>query len=481
MSELSVCASGLQCRCLQICAFMFCFPQHNKVLEVANDYKVVVVSSAGNSPGGSIVEEYNVPCSRSEVICVGAIDKNGMRKNYSHYGPYVDIWAPAGYVSTVNQDSYHRPNDNDDYGMDELSMFDGTSCATPWVAGIVAMMKALNRDLKTDEVRTILQATAHSSIDPLVTPGYVDALAALKMAKPNLPPTVVITEPSARTGYGQVTFSATVDDPELLLFNPWEGDPFELTVVFSSNLEGQLCQNTYAGTTFSCAGALSQLGKHTIHALVTDPFGAQGTDTLELEVVNTPPSARITYPLSRETYLGSQTVTFTGEAYDLEQSNTDILLFWESSIDGNLGSGPSLSTTLTLGTHTITLTAEDENGLTGTDSITISVIVSDGRPIVTILSPSNLQSFNSPVTFRGQAEDPEDGMLTGPNLVWTSDKSPYNLGTGTQVTVDDLQGLDCSCNDSGCGFATHTIILTATDSDWNTGSASIKILVGRIC
>ena len=65
-----------------------------------------------------------------------------------------------------------------------------------------------------------------------------------------------------------------------------------------------------------------------------------------------------------------------------------------------------------------------------------------------------------PITFAGQALDPQDGTLTGPSLVWTSDKEGM-FGTG--------ETFDKALNVVG----THIITLTATDSDKNVGSDSI--------
>ncbi|MFH1933703.1 MAG: S8 family serine peptidase [Pseudomonadota bacterium] len=87
-------------------------------------------------------------------------------------------------------------------------------------------------------------------------------------------------------------------------------------------------------------------------------------------------------------------------------------------------------------------------------------------PTATITSPTNGDSFTEgdEITFAGTATDPEDGQLTGNSLIWTSDKDGQ-IGTGQSFTKSNL-----SVN-------THTITLTAKDSEGATGTDSITITV----
>ena len=95
----------------------------------------------------------------------------------------------------------------------------------------------------------------------------------------------------------------------------------------------------------------------------------------------------------------------------------------------------------------------------------------DGNTTLTanITSPSNGSTYNEgdTITFNGTGSDPEDGTLTGASLVWTS-SIDSNIGTGTSFTRDDLT----------CG--THTITLTATDSDEMTGTDSVTLTINYL-
>ncbi len=87
------------------------------------------------------------------------------------------------------------------------------------------------------------------------------------------------------------------------------------------------------------------------------------------------------------------------------------------------------------------------------------------NPIVTITSPSDLDTFASGATisFAGSALDTEDGPLTG-SLVWSSD-TDGQIGTGGSFTAVLSDG-------------SHDITAAVTDSGGRTGSATIHITVG---
>ena len=51
---------------------------------------------------------------------------------------------------------------------------------------------------------------------------------------------------------------------------------------------------------------------------------------------------------------------FNGTAYDFKDGElNETSLSWTSSLDGSLGTGEKVNVTLSIGTHTITLTATD--------------------------------------------------------------------------------------------------------------------------
>ena len=86
------------------------------------------------------------------------------------------------------------------------------------------------------------------------------------------------------------------------------------------------------------------------------------------------PVVAITAPVDGSTSVSGDVVTFTGTATDPEDGDLSASLSWTSSLDGPIGSGASFETSsLSVGTHTITASATDSGANTAMELITIHV------------------------------------------------------------------------------------------------------------
>lgn len=105
-------------------------------------------------------------------------------------------------------------------------------------------------------------------------------------------------------------------------------------------------------------------------------------------------------------------------------------------------------------------------------------VVGVGEPTAIILSPQQGDSFapDTMVTLQGEGIDPEDGTLSGPDLMWFSDRDGF-LGSGTSIQVI-LSGPDVACSPE---YVSHTITLRVTDSDGHQATQQIVVSVGRPC
>jgi len=90
--------------------------------------------------------------------------------------------------------------------------------------------------------------------------------------------------------------------------------------------------------------------------------------------VNLAPVVSILAPADGTSVEPGDSVTFSGSANDAEDGDISASLDWSSNLDGSIGSGSSFSTTsLSEGDHTITASATDSGGLTGSAIITLTV------------------------------------------------------------------------------------------------------------
>lgn len=117
-----------------------------------------IVAAAGNE---SADVANATPASCMGLIAVAATDRNGELARYSNFGPGIEISAPGGDVqqpgggvlSTVDLGT--RTPQGDGY-----ASYNGTSMATPHVAGVVALMLSVDPGLTPSEVLAKLQVSA---------------------------------------------------------------------------------------------------------------------------------------------------------------------------------------------------------------------------------------------------------------------------------------------------------------------------------
>ena len=129
-------------------------------IEGANARGTTVVVAAGNSNADA--SKYS-PASCPGAIAVAAVGRNGGRASYSNFGSVVAIAAPGGdskaagngVLSTLNAGSKGP-------GADAYALYQGTSMATPHVAGVVALLYSIKPTITPAEVKTALTSTARA-------------------------------------------------------------------------------------------------------------------------------------------------------------------------------------------------------------------------------------------------------------------------------------------------------------------------------
>jgi len=151
----------------------------------AHSRQVVIVASAGNASSPFL----SYPAAYWEVISVGATDHEDRLADFSNYGPAVDVVAPGGDSggSPVGNSILSLLATNTSKGTPLNAYYTrwrGTSFTSPFVAGVVALMRSQRTNLWNEYIRQILRSTA----DDIMSPGWdwqasygrVNALAALQ-------------------------------------------------------------------------------------------------------------------------------------------------------------------------------------------------------------------------------------------------------------------------------------------------------------
>lgn len=139
---------------------------HDAVIKAYNA-GIIMVASAGNEGPGSNTVSY--PGAYPQAIAVAAVDQNNQIADFSSRGSQVDIAAPGVKIISTWYNDYYA----------EL---DGTSMASPHVAGTAALVISVKGAMSPDAMKLHLKYTAENLGLPAEQQGagLVDALAAIQ-------------------------------------------------------------------------------------------------------------------------------------------------------------------------------------------------------------------------------------------------------------------------------------------------------------
>lgn len=129
---------------------------------------VLPIAAAGNNGNTQLF----YPAAHAEVIAVASSAPNDTRSNFSTHGNWVDVAAPGQNILSTVPGSAYGPSD-------------GTSMASPVVAGLAGLVFSANPSLTPTQVRNFIEST----VDPVaggqyVNRGRVNARKAVQAAMP---------------------------------------------------------------------------------------------------------------------------------------------------------------------------------------------------------------------------------------------------------------------------------------------------------
>ncbi|MFC0015454.1 MULTISPECIES: S8 family peptidase [Allobacillus] len=115
--------------------------------DLAYDSGILVVAAAGNEGSFLWFDTVGYPAAYDSVVAVAAVDENNQRGSFSSVGSQVELSAPGVQIlSTVPGNGYDSYN--------------GTSMASPHVAGVAAQVWQAKPGLSNVQLRQLLRDTA---------------------------------------------------------------------------------------------------------------------------------------------------------------------------------------------------------------------------------------------------------------------------------------------------------------------------------
>ena len=122
----------------------------------------VLVAAAGNDRK----DEKNYPAALNHVIAVGSCNSDNSKASTSNFGDWIDVLSPGGNsgVSTFDVLSTYYGNSNaSSFGVEQnYGIMNGTSMASPIVAGLCGLMLSANPHLTPEKLAQILKNTCEN-------------------------------------------------------------------------------------------------------------------------------------------------------------------------------------------------------------------------------------------------------------------------------------------------------------------------------
>jgi hypothetical protein len=189
-------------------------------------------------------------------------------------------------------------------------------------------------------------------------------------------------------------------------------------------------------------------------------------------LANLPPDVEITSPADGHIGILNQTTAFTASVYDPDTGSGEATaISWYSNLDGHLGNGDGLSiSTLTAGTHLISVFASDGAGGIGVDTILVSIYENADTlpPLPDLLSvgPAALVIDTSSGVFEKQIAINNLNNIAAVSWEASSEQPWVVLSAAEGITPDMLTvSFDLSMLDFGTHYAVIKIVNPANPSD----------------
>jgi serine protease len=157
-----------------------CDTTTQNAINSARSRNTTVIVAAGNENQNA---SNSNPANCAGVVTVAAVGPTGGRAYYSNYGTVVDLAGPGGDQSAGNSNGILSTLNagTTTPGADSYAYYQGTSMATPHVAGVAALMYAVKPSATPDQIESALKSStrAFPATCSQCGTGIVDAPAAI--------------------------------------------------------------------------------------------------------------------------------------------------------------------------------------------------------------------------------------------------------------------------------------------------------------
>ncbi len=280
-------------------------------------------------------------------------------------------------------------------------------------------------------------------------------------------PDVTLTAPAIpakRYDGSPIAFAATVTNPV--------GDTLpDSNVVWTAN-------GAPLGAGRSFSARLPKPGTYAIQVTATNSVGLQGIRGHELilcDDATCTPEVHITTPPTGSHVHAGVSFTLSGTVYNPEKEDiADDHVTWTAN-SATLGLGRTLTTSIaTPGSYTVTLSATNPLGYTGSASMTLIVDPPTSAPSVSITSP--VDTLYTDVGSAGQTVTLQADGSAGVNQFDWSDSIQGSLGSGQTRTVTLYP-----TSTTNCALTTHVITVTGTRDDGQKATAHVTVTLRATC